>query len=79
MAEVVGEVDASLSLEHSLGLSDWRSLTLFSGLEECLSLVQLGLLGMSDSQEQFGEQGASYLLIKNILARISSNPFHHRS
>ena len=34
MAEVVGEVEASLS---------W-------GLEECRSLEQLGLLGMSDSQ-----------------------------
>ena len=51
MAEVVGEVEASLFL----------SLMMVLGLEECLSLVQLGLLVMSDSQEQLGEQGVSYL------------------
>ena len=46
MAEVVGDVDASRSFDEL-------------GLEECLSLEQVGLLGMSDSQEQFGEQGSS--------------------
>ena len=47
MAEVVGDVEASLS----------RSVL---GLEECLSLEQVGLLGISDwSHEQFGEQGGS--------------------
>lgn len=51
MAEVVGEVDASLFL----------SLMIVLGLEECLSLLQVGLLGISESQEQFGEQGGSYL------------------
>ena len=49
MAEVVGEVEASLFLSFMMGL------------EECLSLLQVGLLGMSDSQEQLGEQGGSYL------------------
>ena len=49
MAEVVGEVEASLFLSFMMGL------------EECLSLLQLGLLGMSDSHEQLGEQGGSYL------------------
>ena len=49
MAEVVGEVEASLFLSFMMGL------------EECLSLLQVGLLGMSDSHEQLGEQGGSYL------------------
>jgi len=51
MAEVVGDVEASLSRSV---LDKWL------GLEECLSLEQLGLLGMSEcSHEQFGEQGGS--------------------
>ena len=47
IADVVGEVEASRSFEL--------------GLEECLSLEQDGLLGkvLSDSKEQFGEQGSS--------------------
>ena len=47
IADVVGDVEASRSFEL--------------GLEECLSLEQDGLLGkvLSDSKEQFGEQGSS--------------------
>ena len=80
IAEVVGEVLASLSLSPALSLLISFSPRWSPGLELCLSLLQLewdlGLeLGRpSDSHEQLGEHGASYLVKKIFQSKL----FHHK-